>query len=66
MTILYGMNATAFLEVGRNYLGREINEKYHKLCNNRINGDLTLKNSIMYIIEFLRVKSPLILLLHNL
>lgn len=38
-----GTTAIAALEVGRNYLGSEINEEYHKLCNNRINSDLTLK-----------------------
>ena len=38
-----GTTAIAALEVGRNYLGSEINEEYYNLCNNRINSDLTLQ-----------------------
>ena len=38
-----GTTAIAALEVDRNYLGSEINEEYYKLCNNRINSDLTLR-----------------------
>ena len=31
------------LEVGRNYLGSEINEEYYNLCKKRIQSDLTLQ-----------------------
>tara|TARA_Y100001980_G_C14237520_1_gene87481 strand:- start:371 stop:544 length:174 start_codon:yes stop_codon:yes gene_type:complete len=38
-----GTTAIAALEVGRDYLGSEINEEYYKLSINRINSDLTLR-----------------------
>ena len=38
-----GTTAIAALEVGRNYLGSEINEEYYNLCKKRIQSDLTLQ-----------------------
>ena len=38
-----GTTAISALQIGRNYLGSEINEDYYKLSNNRINSDLTLR-----------------------
>ena len=37
-----GTTAIAALEVGRNYLGNEINEEYYNICKKRIESDLTL------------------------
>ena len=36
-----GTTAIAALEVGRNYLGNDINEEYYNLCKKRIQTDLT-------------------------
>ena len=38
-----GTTAISALQIGRNYIGSEINEEYYKLSNNRINSDLTLR-----------------------
>jgi adenine specific DNA methylase Mod len=38
-----GTTAIAALEVGRNYLGSEINEEYYNICKKRIESDLTLR-----------------------
>ena len=38
-----GTTAIAALEVGRNYLGNEINEEYYNICKKRIESDLTLR-----------------------
>ena len=37
-----GTTAISALEIGRNYLGSEINEEYYNLCKKRIESDLTL------------------------